>query len=79
MDRFSSQPRRGIPRWIVIALIPLAFAMGYVSSDDERIAALEELERVERQQAQLKQQIEQLRELGYAIERQCKGRYASLI
>lgn len=74
-----NKPRSMIPRWVVIALLPLAFAVGYVSSDDERIAALEDLDRVERQQAQLKQQMQQLRELGSAIERQCGARYASHI
>lgn len=79
MDRNNPQRRARLPRWVVLAMIPLAFAMGYVSSDDERIAALEDLDRVERQQAQLKQQMQQLRELGSAIERQCGARYASHI
>lgn len=77
MNQFY-QRKSGTPRWVVLLLIPLAFAMGYVVSDDARIEALNDLERITRQQEQLKRDVQALRELGQSIQRQCGATYARI-
>lgn len=38
-----------LKRWMVICLIPLAYLMGYVSSEDESIEKIERLEQTNKQ------------------------------
>ena len=48
-----------LKRWMVISLIPLAYLMGYASSEDERI---EKIERLQQENKQLIRQVGGLRD-----------------
>jgi Tfp pilus assembly protein PilN len=78
MNKNSSLKPRSISlqRWMVLSLIPLAFLVGYVTAEDERI---EQIEALEQQQAQLKADIKALRNLGIAIQKQCQGETNALV
>lgn len=44
MESKNTRKTLQLKRWMVIALIPLAYLIGYASSEDERIEKIERLE-----------------------------------
>lgn len=49
MDSKKNNKTLQLKRWMVICLIPLAYLMGYASSEDERIEKIERLEQTNKQ------------------------------
>jgi hypothetical protein len=59
MDSKNNRKPFQLKRWMVISLIPLAYLMGYASSEDERI---EKIERLQQENKQLIRQVGGLRD-----------------
>lgn len=49
MERKTNTKPFQLQRWMVICLIPLAYMIGYVSAEDERIEKIERLEQTNKQ------------------------------
>ncbi len=49
MESKNNRKSLQLKRWMVICLIPLAYLIGYASSEDERIEKIERLEKTNQQ------------------------------
>lgn len=72
MKTTANPTPKGVQRWVILSLIPLAFLCGFALADDERIEALNELDRVEARQKKLERKVDRLMEQT----NQCGARHA---